>query len=461
MLDGTILKQLETAHHERGQPLNLGVYYKNTLVALCHALEDFVLAAQSAPLLLAVFQKGKFYLEEADRYSQLAEKADRVAIAATSEAGFAEHPTGQKANVSPIALDPGDPLTQEWHLIILSPTYTAMVLCQELSQAEYAQLGQPTQDLERKFYGFWTFEPDLVDETAELLIAHLGRYDSELGQALEQRRQAMAAERDRREREDIGEVVSQVVAYLQDSQQALEQSQQWRDRADSFLPASPQVLDENLASNKLQAFLRMAQLVDRADVNNPNRAAEVTALSETLGQLLELPAWQQKRLHFASWLHRLVPTVGTEIASLEGEAPTCQLLPGVQSLRALPQMSAVANIITHQSECWNGTGPPGGLSHDAIPLESRILALAREFQSRVNAIRTLRPQPDQAPPEREQALAQALEECRQQAGEAFDPKLVEALELVVAGLQQGMTLEASQPKMAAGLWLLEEEASGG
>jgi len=48
-----------------------------------------------------------------------------------------------------------------------------MVLCQELSAADYGAGGQPAADLERKFYGLWTFEPALVQETVELAIAHI------------------------------------------------------------------------------------------------------------------------------------------------------------------------------------------------------------------------------------------------------------------------------------------------
>ena len=41
MLEGSILSQLVCDRAKRGTtPLNYGVYYKNTLVALCHALED-------------------------------------------------------------------------------------------------------------------------------------------------------------------------------------------------------------------------------------------------------------------------------------------------------------------------------------------------------------------------------------------------------------------------------------
>jgi DICT domain-containing protein len=45
MLEGSILQQLALAHSEK--PLNFGVYYKNTLVALCHALEDCILQSSS------------------------------------------------------------------------------------------------------------------------------------------------------------------------------------------------------------------------------------------------------------------------------------------------------------------------------------------------------------------------------------------------------------------------------
>ena len=172
MLEGSILSRLHEAHHHGKRPLNFGVYYKNTLVALCHALEDFILDANSAPLMLTAFQRGKWYLEEAERYSDLADKSEYITIMATPDSGFDSHPTSKKENVALVYLKSEDPVAEEWHLIILSPTYTAMVLCQELSDEDYGE-DQPKEDLERKFYGFWTFEPKLVCETVEIAIAHI------------------------------------------------------------------------------------------------------------------------------------------------------------------------------------------------------------------------------------------------------------------------------------------------
>ena len=62
MLQGSILQKLAAAHTER-RPLNFGVYYKNTLVALCHALEDCILSCSEPPLVITAFQRGKWYLQ--------------------------------------------------------------------------------------------------------------------------------------------------------------------------------------------------------------------------------------------------------------------------------------------------------------------------------------------------------------------------------------------------------------
>lgn len=50
-------------------------------------------------------------------------------------------------------------------------------------------------------------------------------------------------------------------------------------------------------------------------------------------------------------------------------------------------------------------------------------------------------------------LAKALEDCQALAGKRYDPKLLDALSLLVMGMQQGMTLQAYRPKISTGMWL--------
>jgi DICT domain-containing protein len=448
MLQGSILQKLESAHRHTTRPIRFGVYYKNTLVALCHALEDHILTDDGTPLVITAFQQGKWYLQEAGRYADIAQRSRQIAIMSASESGFAEHPTSLLPNVDLVALDSVDPVAQEWHLIILSPNYTAMVICQELSEADYGSTGVPTSDLERKFYGLWTFEPELVQETAEIAIAHIKKYNPELAQKLTADKEQIVPSMDRSE--NLGAVVSRVVDYLQ--------------RQDNLsIPTAlqKQTLDRNLVSNEIQAFLRMAQLMDMADVNNPMAAAEVVVLAEAIGQLLDLPAWQIKRLRLAALLHRIDPLQKAESILSGGistryqeDAPssplTCPLVPGAQVLRTMPRLRAVAQIITHQTEWWNGTGEPAGLAGDEIPLESRILALLADFQWRLNERKL-------SNLSREQIFTQALDECKEQQSTRFDPKLVDTLALLVMGLQQGLNLPIMTPKVSAGIWILDSQ----
>lgn len=452
MLPGSILQKLKSAHTDQPgkRPLNFGVYYKNTLVALCHALEDAILADKHSALMITAFQRGKWYLQEADRYGKIATQAEQIVIMASPDGGFLDHPTSQRSNVSVVSLNTDDPVAIEWHLIIVSPHYTAMVLCQELSEADYGASGFPEADLERKFYGFWTFEPSLVVETAKLAIDHIAPYNAELHQQVRDRLnqietelQSESALCNQPRADNLGDIVMRVVSYLRTSEEE----------------HASHSLDTNLVSNELQAFLRIAQLIDQADMTNPNAAAEVASLAETIGQLLDLPAWQLHRLRLAGLLHRMAflqqrSELQSETHRYSDDAPsvplTCPLVPGTQVLRTMQRLRAIATIVTHQTEWWNGSGQPAKLGGDEIPIESRILGLAATFQQELAQRRT----EDEAP----EALAEALSVCQAQQGSRFDPKLVEALALLVSGLQQGLSLEVVVPKIAAGLWLLDSRS---
>lgn len=446
MLEGSILHRLKSAHQSESgkRPLNFGVYYKNTLVSLCHALEDCILSCSSAPLVITAFQRGKWYLQEADRYGELANRAEQIAIMAGADAGFAEHPTSSRSNVALVELTLDDPVSQEWHLMILAPTYTAMVLCQELTPEEYGAQGAPTEDLERKFYGFWTFESELVRETVNLAIDHIQLYNAELANQLRSHADKIAATP--AERDEIYDAVSMVVNYLQAGQENLTHHHE--------------ALDNNLISNELQAFLRLAQLIDQTDISNPMAAAEVASLSEAMAQLLDLPAWQSNRLRLAALLHRLAflqnPKNVLHLSDFSQHHdedaqgyPCCPIVPGAQILRTMGRLRAIATIIAHQTEAWNGEGQPAGLSGDAIPLESRILGLLIEFQQRVAKGRSA---------SSEDYYATALAQCQKEAGDRWDPKLVEALALLTSALQQGFELPIRSPKIAAGMWLLDSHS---
>lgn len=402
--------------------------------------------------MITAFQQGKWYLQEAERYGELADKSSQIAILAASDTGFQSHPTSKRDNVALVSLLPEDPVAQEWHLMILSSTYTAMVLCQELSQEDYGVDGQPQEDLERKFYGFWTFEPELVKETVELTIEHIDRYDRSLAQNLSKQVEQISTKFSSQQKDDLATVVSKVVNYLQTEEKHLHHPE----KEDNFTWL--QALEDNLTSNKIQAFLRVAQLLDRSDLSNPMAATEVAAMVEAIGQMLDLPSWQVKRLRLAGLLHRLA-SLTSVLETEEIKSPAQQQalqkqdsLSQASVLRIMPQLKAIAKIVTHQTEAWDGSGTPSGLAYDQIPLESRIIRLMADFQFKVNQYKREVSMSD--------ALTRALTECQNQASVIYDPKLVDSLTLMVLGMQQGMSIQAYPPKIATGMWLIDSQPVG-
>jgi hypothetical protein len=105
-------------------------------------------------------------------------------------------------------------------------------------------------------------------------------------------------------------------------------------------------------------------------------------------------------------------------------------------LRAVPEMGAVANMVRHSHERWDGSGYPDGLAGEEIPLASRIILCADAF----HAIRSDRPyRPGRSADE-------ALTEVRRYAGEQFDPRVVEALVAIARDIRRANGSGISLPR---------------
>ena len=90
---------------------------------------------------------------------------------------------------------------------------------------------------------------------------------------------------------------------------------------------------------------------------------------------------------------------------------------GERILRAIPGMGAVARIVRHEHERWDGTGYPDGLEGDAIPVGARIVLACEAYQAMTSN------RPYRAALSHHMAVA----ELTANAGSQFDPKVVEAL----------------------------------
>ncbi|PSB04309.1 DICT sensory domain-containing protein [Merismopedia glauca] len=172
------------------------LYFKSSLTALSHAMEDQVLAGSEPPLVIASFQRERFYRQEAHRYRRIADKTRQVYILAAPETEF----KNCSQEYETVAFEPEDGLAQEWHLVVISPSYCCGLICREkivedkteakvtCRQNTPTKVAQPiaAMDTSRRFEGIWTFERPIVSLAAELLLKQILVYRPELSDKVRQ-----------------------------------------------------------------------------------------------------------------------------------------------------------------------------------------------------------------------------------------------------------------------------------
>ena len=152
--------------------LKTQIYFKASLTAISHALEDLVLCGDETPLVFANFQQEKYYRQEANRYQRIAQAADRVYVLAAPETDFMT----KISNFVTISLDRSDELTQEWYLVIIAEKYAACLICREFA----APIDTAALDSARQFRGFWTFDRAVCNTAARLLGERIASYRPDL-----------------------------------------------------------------------------------------------------------------------------------------------------------------------------------------------------------------------------------------------------------------------------------------
>ena len=87
-------------------------------------------------------------------------------------------------------------------------------------------------------------------------------------------------------------------------------------------------------------------------------------------------------------------------------------------LSSIPELGCVADMLSYQRENFDGSGTPRGTQGEQIPMGSRILRVADEYNS------ILRPEPSVAPMTHDEAMRF----LSQRSGKQFDPKVIAIME---------------------------------
>ncbi len=171
----------------------------------------------------------------------------------------------------------------------------------------------------------------------------------------------------------------------------------------------------------------LGNAIDAKDHCTRSHSEEVAILSQAIGQQLGLPPSQADILHIAGHLHD-IGKIGIPDAILKKRGALTD--PEYRTIKKHPQMGAeiiepltslmgndaVAKMVLHHHERFDGKGYPHGLAGGDIPLGARIIAVA-------DALSAMLQERPYRPPMSFGAAANEVARC---SGSQFDPRVVEA-----------------------------------
>ena len=175
-----------------------------------------------------------------------------------------------------------------------------------------------------------------------------------------------------------------------------------------------EVSSRDTTSPLIQLISDLMEAKDRHLVNHGNRVSFYATL---VANHLQLPLLDQQNLSLGALAHDLdlISENGNSLVRYDARRNLHKPELGARIGHAIGLSPEAVEIIALHHERWDGTGYPFGLKGDRIPLLARIVSITQCFDE------LTADKPDATPV----SIKHALERIEQQAGEAFDPSLVD------------------------------------
>ncbi len=183
--------------------------------------------------------------------------------------------------------------------------------------------------------------------------------------------------------------------------------------------------EEPIARAHQDVIDALVQALTERDRYTGEHSESVVDMSKAVAASLGLDAAEVERVSTAALLHD-IGKVGIPDSILhkpgkldEREWMLMRDHPviGERILRAIPGLGAVARIVRHEHERWDGGGYPDGLSRTQIPVGSRIILACDTYHAMTS----------DRPYRARMSHSDALQELARCAGTQFDPGVTETL----------------------------------
>ena len=179
---------------------------------------------------------------------------------------------------------------------------------------------------------------------------------------------------------------------------------------------------KNFFSHVLELLTAVIETARPGLDGHPTRAAKLAC---SIGRALQVDEYDYRMLYYAGVLHkigyvafknpRLLADLGVTTANEE-------MMPSFSArmLEGIKMLDGAVAMVRHHKERWDGTGYPGKLKGEDIPLGARVLGLVSKMEElRASGLRGA------------ELGERALKEAQAGAGISYDPKVVEAFGAVL------------------------------
>jgi putative nucleotidyltransferase with HDIG domain len=195
-------------------------------------------------------------------------------------------------------------------------------------------------------------------------------------------------------------------------------------------------LYESLSQNLFSTLYTLVETIEARDPYTREHSRRVTDLSVKIAKVLGCSNRDLELLTFAGYLHDIgkigirdnILLKQSYLTDEENDIIKLHPVIGANIIKHLGFLHAEQAIIRHHHEHWDGRGYPDGLKGRAIPLLSRIIAVADAFDAMTS----------DRPYRKAKTRAEAFYRLKKDAGTQFDKRVVDAVEEVLRNTSETM-----------------------
>ncbi len=178
----------------------------------------------------------------------------------------------------------------------------------------------------------------------------------------------------------------------------------------------------------------LAAAVDAKDPYTRGHSDRVAMYAMAIAEKLDLSAEQRTALEMAAYLHDIGKIgIREEILLKPGKLTDPEMaqmrhhpLIGANILKPVAFPWAIAPVVRHHHEHWDGRGYPAGLRGEEIPLLARVLAVADSYEAMTS----------DRPYRRARSPEEGIAELKRCSGTQFDPRIVDAFVSVLKSIER-------------------------